>query len=295
MTTLLNAHCGWTEFHAGHSFLRLEVLFQCPGTPAAQPEPAQPRHTADSITDDALTALYEQLDAAQQTELARQLTTCDKAFASATLRAARASARAEKAEAAIERVRQHCAPDQNTKSLGYLRGSKDILALLGEAGPTRAEAERDAARNTLGRVRAVADEWAKTAQRYPDSRLSTETVAYVIRTTPRRRRDPARARAARPGRTGPPRPPRPTPHPARPPRTRRRQPAHRARDPEGGLPVTGPNTRHLPKGWHDAGPTLATLTTQERVVLDEEPPGPERRLNRAERRAATRALARKKR
>lgn len=57
------------------------------------------RHTVDTITSDALDALYEQLEAAQQTELARQLATCDKAFASATLRAARA-------EAAIERVRQ---------------------------------------------------------------------------------------------------------------------------------------------------------------------------------------------
>ncbi|MFC7929148.1 hypothetical protein [Streptomyces cinereoruber] len=59
--------------------------------------------------------------------------------------------------------------------------------------------------------------------------------------------------------------------------------------------MTGPNTRRLPQGWHDAGPTLTTLTTQERVVLDGEPPEPERRLNRAERRAATRAFARKKR
>ncbi|MGA4941751.1 hypothetical protein [Streptomyces cinereoruber] len=71
-----------------------------------QPEPAQPRHTANSITDDALTALYEQLDAAQQTELARQLATCDKAFASATLRAARAITRAERAEAALDAVRK---------------------------------------------------------------------------------------------------------------------------------------------------------------------------------------------
>ena len=65
----------------------------------------QPRHTADSITSDALDALYEQLDTAQQTELARQLATCDKAFASATLRAARAEARAYKAEAALNTAR----------------------------------------------------------------------------------------------------------------------------------------------------------------------------------------------
>ncbi|MFF8422978.1 hypothetical protein [Streptomyces sp. NPDC015680] len=66
------------------------------------------RHTVDTITSDALDALYEQIDAAQQTELARQLATCDKAFASATIRAARAEARAEQAEAAIDRVRRLC-------------------------------------------------------------------------------------------------------------------------------------------------------------------------------------------
>jgi hypothetical protein len=63
------------------------------------------RHTVDTITSDALSALYEQLEAAQETELARQLATCDKAFASATVRAARAEQRAKQAESAIERVR----------------------------------------------------------------------------------------------------------------------------------------------------------------------------------------------
>ncbi|MDF2708157.1 MAG: hypothetical protein K0R62_3809 [Nonomuraea muscovyensis] len=66
---------------------------------------ADSRHTVDNITSDALDALYEQLDAAQQTELARQLATCDKAFASATLRAARAEARAYKAEAERDSAR----------------------------------------------------------------------------------------------------------------------------------------------------------------------------------------------
>ncbi|MFE0699143.1 hypothetical protein [Streptomyces sp. NPDC058872] len=59
------------------------------------------RHTVDTITSDALDALYEQLEAAQQTELARQLATCDKAFASATLRAAQSGARAKRAEAEL--------------------------------------------------------------------------------------------------------------------------------------------------------------------------------------------------
>ncbi|MFF5451849.1 hypothetical protein ACFY40_11490 [Streptomyces sp. NPDC012950] len=186
MTQPEPAHCGWTEFHAGHSFLRLEVLFHCPGTAGTQPEPAQPRHTADTITDDALTALYDQLDElrallhdaegdrdswARDARRAEQQAETDARTAHTDLideqkRAGRAEQlatnlraqaiteqkRADKAEAAIERVRQHCSPEQNTKSLGYLRESKNILALLDEAGPTRAEAERDAARNTLAEV-----------------------------------------------------------------------------------------------------------------------------------------------
>ena len=51
------------------------------------------------LTSDALDALYERFEAAEETELARQLATCDKAFASATFRAARAEVRANKLEA----------------------------------------------------------------------------------------------------------------------------------------------------------------------------------------------------
>jgi hypothetical protein len=56
------------------------------------------RHTADTITDDALDALYEQLDAAEESEAQQQLATAREAFAAATTRAARA-------EAALDRVR----------------------------------------------------------------------------------------------------------------------------------------------------------------------------------------------
>ena len=56
------------------------------------------RHTADTITDDALDALYEQLDAAEESEAQQQLATAREAFAAATTRAARA-------EAALNRVR----------------------------------------------------------------------------------------------------------------------------------------------------------------------------------------------
>jgi hypothetical protein len=52
----------------------------------------------DHLTSDALDALYEQLEAAEETESQRQLATAREALASATIRAARA-------EAAIARVR----------------------------------------------------------------------------------------------------------------------------------------------------------------------------------------------
>lgn len=55
----------------------------------------------DHLTSDALDALYERLEAAEQTESQRQLATAREAFASATTRAARA-------EAAIARVRRAC-------------------------------------------------------------------------------------------------------------------------------------------------------------------------------------------
>ncbi|WP_217235433.1 hypothetical protein [Streptomyces sp. AC555_RSS877] len=86
------------------------------------------RHTVDSITSDALDALYESLEAAQDTELYRQLRGADAAFASASIRAARA-------EAAIARVRALCSPEQNTDALGYLRRSQDVLAALDQPAP----------------------------------------------------------------------------------------------------------------------------------------------------------------
>ncbi|WP_331756332.1 hypothetical protein OHA04_45475 (plasmid) [Streptomyces sp. NBC_01590] len=52
-----------------------------------------------NFTNDQLDALYERLEAAEETELARQLTTCDEAFASATFRAAKAESRVAELEA----------------------------------------------------------------------------------------------------------------------------------------------------------------------------------------------------
>ncbi|KND45360.1 hypothetical protein [Streptomyces stelliscabiei] len=50
------------------------------------------RHTVNTITSDALDALYEQLEAAEDTESQRQLRIADAAFASATVRAAQLGA-----------------------------------------------------------------------------------------------------------------------------------------------------------------------------------------------------------
>jgi hypothetical protein len=48
------------------------------------------RHTVDSLTSDALDALYERLEAAEDTESQRQLAAAREALASATIRATRA-------------------------------------------------------------------------------------------------------------------------------------------------------------------------------------------------------------
>lgn len=60
------------------------------------------RHTVDSITSDALDALYASLEAAHDTELYRQLRTADAAFASASVRAARAEAALARVQALAE-------------------------------------------------------------------------------------------------------------------------------------------------------------------------------------------------
>lgn len=83
------------------------------------------RHTVDTITSDALDALYESLEAAQDTQLYRQLQQADEAFASATVRAA-------KAEAAADRVRKIAATRSfmaGPNAVDVVRVS-DVLAAL---------------------------------------------------------------------------------------------------------------------------------------------------------------------
>lgn len=94
------------------------------------------RHTVDSITSDALDALYEQLDAAEASEAQRQLATAREALASATTRAARA-------EAAIARVRAALPPydmpvhgdTSRGMQLGWDRARQAALDALDEPDP----------------------------------------------------------------------------------------------------------------------------------------------------------------
>lgn len=88
------------------------------------------RHTADTITDDALDALYEQLAAAEESAAQRELATAREALASATSRAARA-------EADLKTLGQ--------TALGYQQRAWD------------AEAELKQAQAALDRVRHLAD------------------------------------------------------------------------------------------------------------------------------------------
>lgn len=153
------------------------------------------RHTVDTITSDALDALYERLAVAEHeadasVTAATQLATLvgkrsEKAektakaqqrraeIAEAELRTLRAGLRAngadptqiqnlwaqihlrnrqwrdekqraERAEAALARVRALCSPDQNSDQLGHLRRSTDVLAALDGKSSTPAPAVTEA-------------------------------------------------------------------------------------------------------------------------------------------------------
>ncbi|MFD5709513.1 hypothetical protein ACFWHW_03810 [Streptomyces pharetrae] len=79
------------------------------------------RHTVDTITSDALDALYEQLEAAEESETQRQLATAREALASAIVRAARA-------EATLGRVREVA-----TRWQAVAANKADALLLVGVA------------------------------------------------------------------------------------------------------------------------------------------------------------------
>jgi hypothetical protein len=123
------------------------------------------RHTVDTITSDALDALYEQLEAAEESEAQRQLATARQAFASATSRAARAEhdlaalrqnseAWASRANDTIQQLRQRAeqaeaaVAEQRRTTVDALDASQATLTRYRERAE-QAEAERDRVRDYL--------------------------------------------------------------------------------------------------------------------------------------------------
>ncbi|MEW2070051.1 hypothetical protein [Streptomyces sp. NPDC007346] len=104
----------------------------------------QPRIPLDDLTSDALDALYEQLEAAESTELARQLDTCREAHASAIARVA------QYADRAIENGKRAATAEARVRALGA-----DLVTLQDAHGAVTGQcraAEADAAQQ---RARAV--------------------------------------------------------------------------------------------------------------------------------------------
>lgn len=102
MTEQPTEHCGRNEpgpLHARHQFIRGDIVSWCPGGAAEQPV----RHTADTITSDALDQLYTR---AEQAERVAQSAARDTAKALTDYLAA--EQRAEQVEAAITRVLAFC-------------------------------------------------------------------------------------------------------------------------------------------------------------------------------------------
>lgn len=93
------------------------------------------RISLDAMTSDALDALYEQLEAAEQTESERQLATAREALASATTRAARAEAALARVNAYATRLaaQQH-GVDIEADNLRRAI-ARDITAALDQPGP----------------------------------------------------------------------------------------------------------------------------------------------------------------
>lgn len=89
----------------------------------------------DHLTSDQLDALYERLEAAEQTETQRQLATAREALASATTRAARA-------EVALDRVRDLRDDLHGITGARYIADALDNI-LGQQPGPTPAEEQRD--------------------------------------------------------------------------------------------------------------------------------------------------------
>lgn len=90
----------------------------------------------DHLTSDALDALYEQLEAAEQTESERQLATAREALASATTRAARAEAALARVQALADRWAKAGPPPLGTPMARWWDGRLvELNAALDQPGP----------------------------------------------------------------------------------------------------------------------------------------------------------------
>jgi hypothetical protein len=95
--------CGDAKPHPAHRYMQHAKVSRCLG---AEQQPA--RHTADTITSDALDQLYTERDEAR-TAAARYFTNGTQAVEEAGWRAHHAEQRAEQAEAALTRARGYAA------------------------------------------------------------------------------------------------------------------------------------------------------------------------------------------
>jgi hypothetical protein len=104
----------------------------------------------DHLTSDALDALYERLEAAEETETQRQLATVRKAFAAATVRAARA-------EAAITHVLTaiHIADDEDVTDWqrGYRACAVNARRALDQPTPAAEATQATQPREHCGHLR----------------------------------------------------------------------------------------------------------------------------------------------
>lgn len=126
------------------------------------------RHTVNTITSDALDALYEQLEAAEASESQRQLATAREALASATTRAARAEhelaalrqvargycpacGRGDAAPTVEDWEQQKQRADQAEDRLAHLQESSEAVGRF----LTRTVDERTQVRTALARARSL--------------------------------------------------------------------------------------------------------------------------------------------
>ena len=127
-----NDHCGRSQNHPGHRFMRGRKVYQCPGATAAQ---APDRPGLDQLTSDQLDRLYAELD-----ELLLIVRMKDGMHRSAEGDVATLHARAERAEATLTAVRKLAQQWQSGMRPGESHpAARAVLDLLDQHGRTPKE------------------------------------------------------------------------------------------------------------------------------------------------------------